>query len=180
MDHRANEGGQQRPGMLTTLPRKIRGFKVVQGYSRLNFFRRSWPPKGQEEGNMKKFNPHDPVYPSGAGCAPIRGPTRMPIRLRLFLQGRLGFRLEGIQLGLQLQLGLFFHAVNEQDAIQMIGLMLDRAGQQAAAAERNRFAVGVQRLDVHHAGAGDVRVNLGKTQAAFPPWPVRPPASPAG
>jgi hypothetical protein len=64
-------------------------------------------------------------------------------------------------------LRLFAHPVNEQNAVQMIHLMLDGARQQPARAKFNRLQFFVQRLHVHKAGPGNFRENFREAQAAF-------------
>ena len=62
---------------------------------------------------------------------------------------------------------MLVHPVNEQQAVEMIRLVLHGARQQAAAPEFNRLAPGVQPFYIHHAGALDVGINLGKAQATL-------------
>jgi len=51
--------------------------------------------------------------------------------------------------------------------VQVVELMLNDAGEQAAAAKLVRLAFQIQRCDVHHVRTGDVGVDLREAQTAF-------------
>ena len=69
--------------------------------------------------------------------------------LLLFLaglfEGGFGFGVEFVHIGFYLTLGLAGHAVDEKDAIEMVRLVLDGTGEQAATAELETFALRVRR-----------------------------------
>src|SRR5579872_1945203 len=56
------------------------------------------------------------------------------------LQDGLGGGLKVFELGLQLALGIGVHPINEEDAVQMVGLVLDGPGEEAAATEFDALA----------------------------------------
>ncbi len=73
----------------------------------------------------------------------------------LFFEGRLGLRLERLQLRPEFLLGLFVHAINEQDSVEVVAFVLDRAGKEAGASEFDRFAVSIQRVNLDRVRPGE-------------------------
>jgi len=61
------------------------------------------------------------------------------------------------------------HAINEQDAVQVIGLVLRGAGQQPGAFENDFLSVEFLGADRHSFGAADVGVDVRDAEATFGP-----------
>ena len=75
--------------------------------------------------------------------------------------------LQGVEFVAQFALRLPIHAVDEKDAVQVVGLVLHGAGEQAAAAEFNRLALFIEGLHLHGFRARDVRIHFRETQATL-------------
>ena len=82
-----------------------------------------------------------------------------------FLQHSLA--AQGVQRGLNLFFGGASHPVDEEDAVQVIGFVLDDAGEQAIATEFCDGTVGMDCIHVHCFGAKDGAVDFGEAEASF-------------
>src|SRR2546423_9725599 len=67
---------------------------------------------------------------------------------RLALQQLFSLLLQILQFGPQLFLGFFVHAIDEEDSLQMIKFVLDRAGEQATGAKLNFLSLRVGSSDL--------------------------------
>lgn len=74
---------------------------------------------------------------------------------------------ERFDVGVDFRADLFFHAVDEEDAVEVIDLVLDAAGEKAVAAEDMRDAAFVVIRDDDLVGPNDVAANLWKGKAAL-------------
>ena len=84
-----------------------------------------------------------------------------------FLEGVAGGVDQAVEFGFDFFQRGFVHAVDEEDAVEVVVLVLDGAGEEAAAAETDCFALAVQRGDVDRFGAPNLGVDFGKAEAAF-------------
>ena len=75
--------------------------------------------------------------------------------------------MEGVEFSLERCLVLARHAVDEEDAMEMIVFVLNGTGEEAAAAELDGLSVLVGGADLGGFGAGDIGVDIGEAEAAF-------------
>src|SRR4051812_35403584 len=60
------------------------------------------------------------------------------------------------------------HPIEEQDAVEMIGLVLDDAGGEVAGVELDAFAASIERADFDHARPRHPAANVRNAQAPLP------------
>ena len=72
----------------------------------------------------------------------------MCLDTRLLLERRFCRSLEDFQLRPEFIFRFFFHPINEEDALQVVGFVLDGTGEQPAAAKFDWFAFLVRRLHI--------------------------------
>lgn len=89
-------------------------------------------------------------------------------RSGLFFFGRRGgFAFEFFDGGAVLDAGHLGHLVEDEDALEVIELVLDAAGEEAAGAEFEAFAVFVGGFDGDDGRTEDVAADVGETEAPF-------------
>ncbi len=83
-----------------------------------------------------------------------------------FLRGA-GLFFERLEVGFDAGEGVLVHAVDEEDAVEVVGFVLNAAGEEAVATEGVGDAVFVVVTDADFGGAHDIAANVGKGEAAF-------------
>ena len=86
---------------------------------------------------------------------------------RHLLNDRFGGSLKRFQFRPQFFFRLFFHPINKENALQVIGFVLDGSREQPATSKFDLFAFLVSRLHIDHVWPRDVGEDFGETQAAF-------------